>query len=78
MDVGGVKIGKGHFQIIAGPCSVESESQILEAAKAIKASAAPLLHGGAFKPRTSPYDFQGLHGEGIRLLLKAKKTAGCP
>ena len=78
MDVGGVKIGKGHFQIIAGPCSVESEPQILEAAKAIKASGAPLLRGGAFKPRTSPYDFQGLHGEGIRLLLKAKKTAGLP
>ena len=73
VDVGGVKIGGGNFAVIAGPCSVESEEQIMNAARAVKAAGATILRGGAFKPRTSPYDFQGLHEEGIRLLLEAKK-----
>ncbi len=75
---GTVRIGGDHFQIIAGPCSVESEEQIIAVAKAVKASGANLLRGGAFKPRTSPYAFQGLHAEGIRLLLEAKKETGLP
>ncbi len=78
IDVGGVKIGGGHFAIIAGPCSVESEEQIIEVAKRVKAGGATLLRGGAFKPRTSPYDFQGLKAEGIELLLEAKKETGLP
>ncbi len=78
VDCGGVKIGGGHFQIIAGPCSVESEEQIITVAKAVKAAGATLLRGGAFKPRTSPYAFQGMHGEGLRLLLKAKQETGMP
>ena len=78
VDVGGRKFGGGNFQIIAGPCSVESEEQIITVARAVKASGATLLRGGAFKPRTSPYAFQGLHGEGIRLLLEAKKETGLP
>ena len=78
VDVGGVKIGGGNFAVIAGPCSVESEEQILECARAVKAAGATILRGGAFKPRTSPYDFQGLHEEGIRLLLEAKKETGLP
>ena len=73
-----VKIGGGHFVTIAGPCSVESEEQIIEVAQAVKASGAEILRGGAFKPRTSPYAFQGLKGEGIRLLLEAKKETGLP
>lgn len=77
-DVSGVKIGGGHFQIIAGPCSVESPDQILEIAKSVKKSGAAMLRGGAFKPRTSPYDFQGLHAEGLELLLEAKKATGLP
>lgn len=78
VDVNGVKIGGGNFQFIAGPCSVESEEQIIGIAKAVKAAGANLLRGGAFKPRTSPYAFQGLRGEGIRLLLEAKKETGLP
>ena len=79
VEVGdGKKIGGGNFQIIAGPCSVESEEQIVMVAKAVKASGAGLLRGGAFKPRTSPYAFQGLHEEGIRLLSLAKKETGLP
>ena len=78
IDVNGVKIGGGHFQIIAGPCSVESETQMITVAKAVKAAGATLLRGGAFKPRTSPYAFQGLHEEGLKLLLKAKKVTGLP
>jgi len=78
VDVGGVKIGGGNFAVIAGPCSVESEEQILDCARAVKAAGATILRGGAFKPRTSPYDFQGLHEEGIRLLLEAKKETGLP
>jgi len=78
VDVGGVKIGGGNFAVMAGPCSVENEEQIIETAKAVKAAGATLLRGGAYKPRTSPYDFQGLHEEGIRLLLKAKEITGLP
>ena len=76
--VEGVEIGGGNFQFIAGPCSVESESQMETVATAVKASGAGLLRGGAFKPRTSPYDFQGLHEEGIRLLLETKRRTGMP
>lgn len=78
IDVSGVKIGGGHFVMIAGPCSVESEEQIIEVASRVKAAGANLLRGGAFKPRTSPYDFQGLKAEGLELLLEAKKVTGLP
>jgi len=78
IDVGGNKLGGGFFQFIAGPCSVESEEQIVEIAKSVKAAGATMLRGGAFKPRTSPYAFQGLHGQGIELLLLAKKETGMP
>ena len=78
VDIGGVKIGGGHFQLIAGPCSVETPEQITGIAHSVKASGAGLLRGGAFKPRTSPYDFQGLKAEGIELLLEAKKQTGMP
>lgn len=73
-----VAIGGGHFAMIAGPCSVESESQIISLAHAVKAAGANLLRGGAFKPRTSPYDFQGMGIEGLRLLVKAKEETGLP
>ena len=73
-----VAFGGGNFQIIAGPCSVESEDQVETIARAVKQSGAGMLRGGAFKPRTSPYDFQGLHGEGIRILLEAKRRTGMP
>ncbi|MBQ2675795.1 MAG: 3-deoxy-7-phosphoheptulonate synthase [Clostridia bacterium] len=78
IDVGGVKIGDGSLPIIAGPCSVESEEQIIEVAKRVKAAGATMLRGGAFKPRTSPYAFQGLRAEGLELLLEAKKETGMP
>ena len=78
VEVGNAKIGGGHFAMIAGPCSVESEAQITEVAMAVKASGADILRGGAFKPRTSPYAFQGMKDEGIRLLLKAKEASGLP
>jgi 3-deoxy-7-phosphoheptulonate synthase len=78
IEVGGHKIGGLNFQVIAGPCSVETEEQIIEVAKAVKASGATMLRGGAFKPRTSPYAFQGLKGTGIELLLKAKAETGLP
>ncbi|MBQ3217140.1 MAG: 3-deoxy-7-phosphoheptulonate synthase [Oscillospiraceae bacterium] len=78
IEVGNVKIGGGHFAVIAGPCSVETEEQVIEVATKVKAAGADILRGGAFKPRTSPYDFQGLKGEGIRLLLEAKKATGLP
>ena len=78
VDTDKVKIGGGHFAVIAGPCSVETEEQVLCVAKAVKAAGATLLRGGAFKPRTSPYDFQGLKADGIELLLKAKKATGMP
>ncbi len=78
IEAGGVKIGGGHFAVMAGPCSVESEEQICAVAQAVKASGATILRGGAFKPRTSPYAFQGLHGDGVKLLLKAKELTGLP
>ncbi len=78
VDVAGVKIGGGNFQIIAGPCSVESEEQVCYVAECVKKSGAGLLRGGAFKPRTSPYAFQGLKGEGITLLQEAKAKTGLP
>ena len=78
IDVCGAKIGGGHFAVIAGPCSVETREQIVGVAEAVKASGARFLRGGAFKPRTSPYDFQGLHAEGLELLLEAKKATGLP
>ncbi len=78
VTVGNARIGGGYFAAIAGPCSVESEEQIIEVAQAVKASGASILRGGAFKPRTSPYAFQGMKGEGIQLLLKAKAATGLP
>jgi len=78
IDVKGIKIGGGNFQIIAGPCSVESEEQIISIAESVKASGATMLRGGAFKPRTSPYDFQGLKTEGLDLLFKAREKTGLP
>ena len=78
VEVGDVKVGKGNFVVIAGPCSVETEDQIVTVAKAVKAAGADMLRGGAFKPRTSPYDFQGLRGEGLRLLEIAKQETGLP
>lgn len=73
-----VKVGGGNFSIIAGPCSVESREQLIGIANSVKASGANMLRGGAFKPRTSPYDFQGLKADGIELLLEAKKATGMP
>jgi 3-deoxy-7-phosphoheptulonate synthase len=78
VDCSGVKIGGGAFSVIAGPCSVESEEQIVAIAKSVKASGATMLRGGAFKPRTSPYAFQGMGAEGIKLLQLAKKETGLP
>ena len=78
ISVGDVKIGDGHFAMIAGPCSVESEEQIIQVALEVKEAGADILRGGAFKPRTSPYAFQGMKDEGIRLLLKAKEVTGLP
>lgn len=74
----GTKIGGGHYVLMAGPCSVESEAQIIEVAKNVAASGATVLRGGAFKPRTSPYSFQGMGVDGIKLLLKAKAETGLP
>ena len=74
----GTKIGDGNLTLMAGPCSVESAEQVTEIAKAVKASGANVLRGGAFKPRTSPYSFQGLKAEGLELLLKAKEETGLP
>jgi len=78
VDCSGPKIGGGNFQVIAGPCSVETEEQMIAVAKAVKAAGATLLRGGAFKPRTSPYAFQGLGKEGLDLLLEAKRATGLP
>jgi len=78
VDCGGVKIGGGNFAVMAGPCSVESKEQIIETAKRVQDAGATLLRGGAFKPRTSPYDFQGLKEKGIDLLLEAKAATGLP
>jgi 3-deoxy-7-phosphoheptulonate synthase len=76
VKVNGVAIGAGEFVVIAGPCSVESEKQIMETAEGVAAAGAHMLRGGAFKPRTSPYDFQGLELEGLKLLRKAKEATG--
>ena len=78
VDVQGVKIGGGHFAVIAGPCSVESAEQVTSIARDVKASGAAMLRGGAFKPRTSPYSFQGMGESGLDLLLEAKKATGLP
>ena len=78
VEVGNAKIGSGYFAMIAGPCSVESEEQIISVAKSVKEAGATILRGGAFKPRTSPYAFQGMKDEGIRLLLEAKRETGLP
>ena len=78
VEVGNVKVGGGNFCMIAGPCSVESEEQIVGIAKAVKAAGANMLRGDAFKPRTSPYDFQGLKAEGIELLKIARQETGLP
>ena len=78
IPVGNTQIGGGTLTIMAGPCSVESEEQVVAIARAVKASGATMLRGGAFKPRTSPYAFQGLHEEGIRLLLEAREATGLP
>lgn len=78
VEVGDVKIGGGNFALIAGPCSVENEDQIVSIAKSVKASGANMLRGGAFKPRTSPYDFQGLKATGLELLKIARAETGLP
>ena len=78
VDVNGTKIGGGHLGIMAGPCSVESEEQVVAVAKAVKAAGANFLRGGAFKPRTSPYSFQGLELKGLELLKIAKQETGLP
>ena len=78
ISVGEAKFGGGHFSMIAGPCSVESEEQIVAVAQSVKAAGAQVLRGGAFKPRTSPYDFQGLHELGLRFLETAKRETGLP
>ena len=78
IEIGSTRIGHGNFALMAGPCSVESEEQIISVAKSVKAAGATMLRGGAFKPRTSPYDFQGLKAEGIQLLLEAKRETGLP
>src|SRR6476619_3270953 len=76
VDVSGVSIGAGNLAVMAGPCSVESAEQLLETARAVKAAGAHLLRGGAYKPRTSPYDFQGLEVEGLKLLAEARERTG--
>ncbi len=76
--VGSAAIGGGEFAVIAGPCSVESEQQVCDVAEAVRAAGAGMLRGGAFKPRTSPYAFQGMRAEGLRLLAEAKKLTGLP
>ena len=78
VEAGNVKIGGGNFCLIAGPCSVESEEQILDVAKRVQAAGATVLRGGAFKPRTSPYAFQGMRMEGLKLLSEAKRVTGLP
>jgi 3-deoxy-7-phosphoheptulonate synthase len=78
VEVRGVRVGDGMFVVIAGPCAVESREQLMEAAVAAKAAGADMLRGGAFKPRTSPYDFQGLGAEGLKLLAEARRVTGLP
>lgn len=76
VDVGGVKIGGGHLAIMAGPCAVESREQLLESAQIVKAGGAQFLRGGAYKPRTSPYAFQGLEEKGLQMLAEAREKTG--
>lgn len=78
VKVQNIRIGEGMFHVIAGPCSIESESQMIEIAKSVKKSGATLLRGGAFKPRSSPYAFQGMGEDGLKLLIQAKKETGLP
>lgn len=78
LEIAGRKIGEGYFNVFAGPCSVENEEQILMVAEAVKKAGASFLRGGAFKPRTSPYSFQGMEAEGLKLLLEAKRQTGLP
>src|SRR5437763_6113807 len=78
LDIGGQKVGGHHFAMIAGPCTVESREQTLETARAVRDGGAALFRGGAYKPRTSPYAFQGLGQEGLRLLEEAKVQTGLP
>ncbi|MCW3063382.1 MAG: phospho-2-dehydro-3-deoxyheptonate aldolase [Solirubrobacterales bacterium] len=78
LDIGGRKVGGNHFALIAGPCTVESRDQVLAAARAVRDGGATLMRGGAYKPRTSPYAFQGLGQEGLRLLAEAKEETGLP
>ena len=78
VDVNGIKVGGGNFAVMAGPCSVESEEQIVSIAKSVSAAGAGMLRGGAFKPRTSPYSFQGMGVDGLKLLLEAKAETGMP
>src|SRR5665647_954151 len=78
VDVSGHKIGGGYFSVIAGPCSIESKNQMIDIAKSVKSSKAGFLRGGAFKPRTSPYSFQGMGEEGLDYLIQAKKETGLP
>ena len=78
IPVGKVLIGGGNFVVIAGPCSVESRQQLIDTARAVKLAGAGVLRGGAFKPRTSPYSFQGLGEEGLKLLAQARELTGLP
>ncbi len=78
ISLGSTQVGGGVFSVIAGPCSIESEEQIQAVAQAVQAAGATMLRGGAFKSRTSPYAFQGLREEGLRLLMKAKQKTGLP
>ena len=78
VSVGNTSVGGNIFAVMAGPCSVESKEQVIEVARAVKAAGATMLRGGAFKPRTSPYDFQGLKAEGIEFLIDAKRETGLP
>ncbi len=78
VEIGGVKVGGGHFAMIAGPCSVESYDQIIHIAQSVKDAGADILRGGAYKPRTSPYAFQGLKNEGLMMLIEAKRATGLP
>ncbi len=78
VEIDGRRVGGGHFSLMAGPCTVESREQLLATAEAVKSGGASMLRGGAYKPRTSPYSFQGLGGEGLRLLQEAKEQTGLP
>ncbi len=78
IDVRGAKIGGGHFGLIAGPCSIETPEQVLESARAVKEAGAIMMRGGAFKPRTSPYAFQGLGEEGLKMMAAARDDTGLP